>query len=643
MHHIKKIVIKYLCGITMIMVAAILVISAAVQILNARHFARESSESAFYQIEQVLADNRKEIEKIKETYRNTCLYDAEGIAYILEANPEFIYSMDDMEKIAEFMEVDEIHILDSTGKIFAGTHPEYYGLTFDSGEQMSFFLPMLEDKSLKLCQDITPNTAEGKMMQYSALWSENGEFIVQVGMEPVNVMEATRKNELSYIFSMMKVNPGVSLYAADAESGKIVGSTVTEDLGKTLPDIGISMNKIKERENGFSASVDGIRCFCFFREIDGNLVGRVITGRELYRNIFSSMAILAAGLVLISIILVAAVAGCMNKYVINGIYDVNDKLRSITEGDLDEKIDVQSSLEFSELSSHINDMIKSLLSSTEKMSFVLNRAKIRIGVYEYSEKMKRVRFTEHIPGILDLSREKAELLSSDYMLFNQYIEQLRNKPAGGEEGVYRLKTENGGERYIKLEEMSMGNDVMGIVMDITEEMVKRMQIEAERDIDLLTGIYNRRGLENKLAELFGEPEKLGYGALVMIDADGLKEINDKYGHEKGDIYLKSIAETISSFGCRSSISARQGGDEFVLFLYDYVSEEEAERDIEKLTYIQNNSTAQLDSGLSVPLSFSFGSSMTKGRMDYQELLKQADEMMYKNKSERKKEKSAQPC
>ncbi len=109
-------------------------------------------------------------------------------------------SVEELKKIASMIEVDEIHIFDTTGCIISGTHPSYYGYTFDSGDQMSFFKPMLEDQSLRLVQDITPNTAEMKMMQYSALWSHDGKFIVQVGMEPVNVLKVTEKNELSYIF-----------------------------------------------------------------------------------------------------------------------------------------------------------------------------------------------------------------------------------------------------------------------------------------------------------------------------------------------------------------------------------------------------------------------------------------------------------
>ena len=53
----------------------------------------------------------------------------------------------------------------------SGTHPQYYGYSFDSGEQMNYFKPMLKDKSLKMVQDIEPNTAEHKLMQYSAMWN----------------------------------------------------------------------------------------------------------------------------------------------------------------------------------------------------------------------------------------------------------------------------------------------------------------------------------------------------------------------------------------------------------------------------------------------------------------------------------------
>lgn len=80
-------------------------------------------------------------------------------------------------------------------------------IRFHPGEQMAFFAPMLTDKSLQLVQDAGPNTAEGKNMQYSAVWSADGTFIVQVGKDPQLVTEAMEKNEISY-FSSAQYQPG---------------------------------------------------------------------------------------------------------------------------------------------------------------------------------------------------------------------------------------------------------------------------------------------------------------------------------------------------------------------------------------------------------------------------------------------------
>jgi len=635
MSHIRKMVVRYLSCITLIIVFVILAITIMTHIFSEQRQAKYNSRDVFSQIESILSENQAELEDVKAEYNDTCLSNAEGIAYIIQNNPEIMDDVAELKMIAEFMEVDEIHIFDQTGRIFAGTHPEYYNYTVDSGEQMAFFKPMLSDKTLKLCQNIEANTAEGKLMQYSAVWSENGAFIVQVGMSPDAVMKVTKKNELSYIFSLLKANAGVDLYAINAETGEVMGSTVPEVVGKHMTEIGFNKERINKRGDGFHATVIGTDSYCVFTQMGDNLIGRVVSNEVLYQNIPGNLVELGMCLLIIAIILVVCVSGYINKYVINGIEEVNGKLRAIADGKLDETVDVKSSYEFYELSGHINEMVKSLLANTKKISYIINRTNLHIGVYEYSISKKYVRFTEQVAKILWLDKEMEKELTSDSDLFKKYMEDLRENKITGAGEIFCLDAD--GEKYVRLEEVTKDNDVLGIVMDATEEMMRRRQIEAERDNDTLTGLYNRRGLENRLSELFAEPEKLGYGALIMIDADGLKGINDKYGHEMGDAYLKKVSEAISSFNQYNGIFARQGGDEFVVFLYNYPSEEKLMESIATLEYIQNNSTAYLDSELCVPLRFSFGYSLTRGESDYQTLLKKADEKMYKNKSERKKD------
>ncbi len=426
---------------------------------------------------------------------------------------------------------------------------------------------------------------------------------------------------------------GVDCYAIDAKTGEIVGATYGACLGKNIEDTGLSLKQIERYKAGFGAKVNGVDSYCVFQKIGKNWIGRTTSDAVLYENISGSIVGLLICCILVGAIQVFVVTRYMNQYVVNDIHAINDKLRSITKGNLKEEVNVKRSLEFTELSDHINKMVKSLIANNQRMSYVLSKTNMYIGVYEYNEHMDKVRITEHIPRIFGLSEKEAEVLASDRRRFEVFVKRIHDNPLPHEGSIYGLPNE--AEQYIRIEEMRENDVIFGVAIDVTEEVLKRKHIEEERDEDALTGLYNRRGLENKLDELFAVPEKLGHGALLMIDADGLKTINDKYGHDKGDIYLCKIGNIINGFGINGSVAARLGGDEYVLFLYDYNSNEELMRTIGTLSYIQNNSTAYLGEEESVALRFSFGYVLTQGKNDYHELLKMADEEMYKNKRERK--------
>lgn len=628
---LKQIISQYMRLLTFILVVLILNVIIYIQVMSEQRQAYENAVRTFRQIEQMLASNQEEIEEVTAQYSETCLCNAEAIAYIIQNDPSVLNSTEELKNIAQLIGVDEIHIFDDTGRIYAGTHPEYYGFSFDSGEQIGFFKPMLEDHTLKLVQEITPNTAEKKLIQYSAVWSENGEFIVQVGMEPVNVMKVTEKNELSYLFSQFRVNLEADYYAIDIESGQIVGSTALDCVGKNLVQIGLDEKTFSEYEKGFHAYVNGRNSYCVFQRAGDNYIGRVIASSDLYSRIPRTTVALAICLTAIAAALNFAITRYMNRYVVDGIHSINEKLSRIAEGNLEEVVDVQSSAEFADLSSYINTMKKSLLDNNRKMSYVLRKTNMCIGVYEYNEHMGRVRFTEYIPMIFALDKKETEKLSSDMVSFQKFISEIRKNIVEGETETFGVK-----DRYVKLEEIRDNHEIFGVAIDVTESVRRRKEIEAERDIDLLTGLYNRRGMEQRLSVLFDDPKEIGHSAIVMIDADNLKVINDTYGHDMGDTYLQSIAGLIQDFGSENSAAARLGGDEFVLFLYHYDSEAKLQDAIKKLVNMQDQRTADLNGDVKVVLKFSLGYSLTKGRKDYQAVLREADERMYENKRERKK-------
>ncbi len=107
-----------------------------------------------------------------------------------------------------------------------------------------------------------------------------------------------------------------------------------------------------------------------------------------------------------------------------------------------------------------------------------------------------------------------------------------------------------------IEDASMHREVIGL------EEIKEMYL-----LDTLTGIYNRRGYESKLRELYKTTkEDKRYLSIVSIDMDGLKYINDTFGHAMGDDALTRLARVMQKLANEEEVCARIGGDEFVMLL-----------------------------------------------------------------------------
>lgn len=89
--------------------------------------------------------------------------------------------------------------------------------------------------------------------------------------------------------------------------------------------------------------------------------------------------------------------------------------------------------------------------------------------------------------------------------------------------------------------------------------LERRRIEHERDYDILTGLYNRQAFQRVCESLFAKPETLGHAALLMTDLDNLKTINDTYGHDWGDQYLRQTGRCLAASTPPGTLSARLSG------------------------------------------------------------------------------------
>ncbi len=625
---IKSRFTEYQIVITSVVMILMMLVFFWLQGSFSQKLVEKNANDLFQQIETIIVENNKELEETKASYSESCLNRADTVARMLELDPE-IHGAAKMKELAKLLEIDEIHLFDENGVIVDGTNPEYYGYSVNDGEQIGFFKPMLDDHSLRLCQDITPNTAAKKLMQYSAVWSKNEEFIVQIGMEPVNVTRLTSKNELNYIFRLLMGGSGVYLYALDPATNTVVGASNVEQLGLSVEEIGFPKTSEIAFEHGSYYVINGKRCYCVFQEIEGTVIAYVSDSDVMFADMLKNSWFLAGAIIFIAFLLVFSSTSYIDRFVIQNINDMNKVLGDISSGERTKAIKVGDTLEFAELSTHINEMIQALLKNEETLSYLLNQTNLKIGVYEYHRGNGKVRYTEQVPELLGLYKEDAENLAEDYVKFEHYIENMRKHAVPNETNLYY--TEGKEMHYLRFDDRQEGQEVFGIIVDMTEEVLMRRRLESERDIDLLTGLLNRRGLNGVLGKLFEHPEDLKHGVMCMIDADGLKAINDTYGHVKGDRYLQLIGDELHEFGKRNRVAGRLGGDEYVLFLYGYETHEELVEDLDKLVLLQNKGVMKPNESDEIAIRFSLGYVLTYGMSDYHAALLGADQAMYQDK------------
>ncbi|HTV59815.1 MAG TPA: GGDEF domain-containing protein [Verrucomicrobiae bacterium] len=145
-------------------------------------------------------------------------------------------------------------------------------------------------------------------------------------------------------------------------------------------------------------------------------------------------------------------------------------------------------------------------------------------------------------------------------------------------------------------------------------------------LDQLTGLYNRRSGEQRLAQEISRAERHGRAlTLLLLDLDGLKQVNDKSGHAAGDLMLKTFAERVQKAIRGSDLAARIGGDEFMVVL--------PECKVEEVRHV----LSRLD-GLCVEINgermscrFSRGWTDFRSGDTTHDLMKRADELLYENK------------
>jgi diguanylate cyclase (GGDEF)-like protein len=189
---------------------------------------------------------------------------------------------------------------------------------------------------------------------------------------------------------------------------------------------------------------------------------------------------------------------------------------------------------------------------------------------------------------------------------------------------------NGASRWLRMICEPVGDGVAATFVDITDTKAKERQMESIATSDPLTGVLNRRGFERDAARRLTDSADDATGALLFIDLNDFKQINDQFGHEIGDQLLTIASERLRKSLRSCDIIGRPGGDEFVALVPD-VDSEVAEKLASRLTnaleetYIIGRQKLRCAASIGLALYPKNANTLTG-------LLREADQAMYRAKA-----------
>ena len=262
----------------------------------------------------------------------------------------------DLMVLADKHSVPEINLVDINGLITASTNPTFVDFNMGSGTQSGAFMVLLEEQNefVQSYQPLTYN--ESIWRKYAGVALKSGGF-VQVGYDSYSFHEDVA-DKITQSTRNRHIGENGSIVVADEKLNII--SNRGGYIGSKLSTIGIVLDSNIEPETLFTATVHGVPSYCIYAVSEGSYIIAVKPQSEAVLSLKVSVGITTVMEVIIFFALFVLIYFLIKKLIVNNIERINDSLTKITNGDLNEIVDVRSHVEFASLSDDINSTVDTL-------------------------------------------------------------------------------------------------------------------------------------------------------------------------------------------------------------------------------------------------------------------------------------------
>ena len=266
-------------------------------------------------------------------------------------------------------------------------------------------------------------------------------------------------------------------------------------------------------------------------------------------------------------------------------------------------------------------------------------------LFEWDLHGKTLYVSQNFRDTFDLDYEKANIFEDSFLssLMSEvdarhFVKDMGTLNEGLREYVeneFQIKTRSNTEIWVNIKASAFTNrsgvvtKIIGVITDINNRKKSSLQLSQKASYDFLSQLYNRSTFLKELQKLLDLKRINERYAILFIDVDDFKFINDRYGHNVGDEVIKYVSDTIKECLGKGGIAGRFGGDEFVICLTDK----------EKVNHVDDFSMSIIDAlyagykcaaaGVTLNINASVGIALVPDHgTGAEELVGAADEAMY---------------
>ncbi len=291
--------------------------------------------------------------------------------------------------------------------------------------------------------------------------------------------------------------------------------------------------------------------------------------------------------------------------------------------------------EIDTLSEVIESYSESVSVNSAKKSKIVDLISNPIATFEISKNEDKVFVSNSIVNILQLN---PAIIINGYINKKEW-DEIYNSITASEnisyEGSYHVNKEAGNEtggQWLKINTYESEKYIIGVITDISEQILERKRIEYERSHDALTGIINRRTFLLRTEEILGNCKN---AVVALWDIKNIKFINNKYGHENGDKLIKAATRVLDSVSNdRHTITARLSGDEFVTIFFGEKDVSFYKKEVKNLYELLSNVVIETPDGTEIKIEAAVGTACYPfDAPDIKGLLRCTDSTLLNNKNE----------